>query len=409
MSQWQPYLIAMIVGLLIGIEREKAHPDQDTMGIRTFLLISLLGSLAGGLQTPWLAVVLAVFCMGLILTSYFFQSRMDDKKADLGLTTEFAGALVFCLGYAAHFIPTVAAILGPMVALILFSKTALHRFSHSIKPIELETALLLLLAGVVVINLVPDKAVDPWDVFNPHQFGILILTLATLEFSSYALVKIIGEKKGTLLVGFLGGLVSSTAVLLSSAKQAKRAPESWRTLASSALAAKLAALAELLLIVGLISTDLLLHVLAPILAALLAGGLILFILAWKSNGHDSGLALKSPLDWPGVLRLSLILGAILAALSLAEVWLGNQGTLVLSFVTGLFELHGVSLANATMFSQKQLGLETAKVSILLAAIASLVAKIAISWSIERKAFARTITAAFLPMAAVIVAIAWIQW
>jgi uncharacterized membrane protein (DUF4010 family) len=407
LGHWQAYIIAIVVGLLVGIEREKAHPNKKAMGVRTFLLISLLGAIAGGLQSPWIAALLTVFCLGLILISYFTEASSKTVGVDRGLTTEFAAAIVFCLGFSAHQSPALSAMIGPVVAMILFSKNTLHRLSHAIEPSELETALLLLLGGVVVINLVPDVVIDPWGIFNPKKFGYLILTLATVEFSSYVLTKIIGEKKGFLVVGFLGGLVSSTAVLLSSCRQANKTPLNWRTLVCSSLAAKLAALVELLLIVGLISPGLLLRVVLAVGAGLLFGGLALIIIAWKNEKRGFNLTLKSPLDWRGVWRLSFIFGAILALISLAKLWLGEEATFVVSFLTGLVELHGVSLASATMYSQGQLSVEVASLSILLAVIASLVAKIAISWVVSQTVFARAMTAVLLPMIIVIGLVAWL--
>lgn len=290
--QWQPYLIAVTVGLLIGIEREKSHPSKSSLGIRTFVFIGLLGSVAKGIQKPWLEALAAAFCFGLILISYFNETRDKAKNVDRGLTTEFAAGLVFCLGYAAHELPALTAVIGPAVALILFSKTTLHRFTRSVKPVELETALLLLLGAVVVVNLVPDAVIDPWGIFNPRKFGYIILTLAAFEFSSYAIAKVIGEKKGSLFIGFLGGFVSSTAVLLASAKRAKTYPEEWRSPLCAALAATLAALVELGLIVGLISTSLFLRLL-PSLGAGLLFGTVALIVVWK-RASDS---LRFRIDW----------------------------------------------------------------------------------------------------------------
>lgn len=409
LSFWQPYLISALVGLLVGLEREKAHPAQGTMGVRTFLLMSLLGAAAGAMESEGFQLLIAFFALALVVSSYVLQARRDGKDADLGLTTEFAAGLVFCLGYASHTAPTLAALLGPAVALILFSKTTLHRFSRALQPAELEAALLLLLGGVVVVNLVPDKAIDPWSLFNPRKFGLLILTLATLEFSSYALVKLIGERRGSLLVGFLGGLVSSTAVTVSAARQAKATPGSWRTALASTLAAKLAALSELLLIVGLVSPSLLLGVLPAVLAGLCVGALAVALIArGRHGGEPAPLKLRSPLDWKGVLRLSLILAAILGAISATRAWLGDQGTRALSFLTGLFELHGVSLANATLFAQEALEHEVARDGILLAVLASLVAKVALAWSLERGPYARGLTLAFVPLALAVLAAALLR-
>ncbi len=407
MTYWQPYLIAIVIGLLVGIERERSHPHQKELGVRTFLLISLLGALAGGLQTTWISALVTAFALGLILIAYYTQSRAGAAAADRGLTTEFAAGVVFVLGFAAHEAPVLCAIIGPVVAVILFAKKSLHRFSHALKRSELEAALLLLLAAVVVVNLIPDAAVDPLGVFNPKKFSYLVLTLAILEFSSYVLAKVIDEKKGSLIVGFLGGLVSSTAVFFSSAQRSANAPSSWRSALSASIAAKLASLIELLLIVGLVSAPLLKQLLLPIAAGLVVGLIGLIIFGRTKEQSDSGLNLRSPLDWIGVFRLSVLLALILGVATLAKQWFGDRATLAVSFFTGIFELQGISLANATMFTQGRLTLGVASTSIVLAVIASLSAKIFLSWILSRGAFSRALTGVFTAMVLTVACAAWL--
>jgi uncharacterized membrane protein (DUF4010 family) len=406
-TYWQPYLIAIVIGLLVGIERERTHSHQKELGVRTFLLISLLGAVAGGLQITWISVLVTAFALGLILIAYFTKTHGGIATPDRGLTTEFAAGVVFVLGVAAHEAPALSAIIGPVVALILFAKKSLHRFSHAITRSELEAALLLLLAAVVIINLVPDTVIDPLGVFNPRKFGYLVLTLALLEFSSYVLTKVIDEKKGSLIIGFLGGLVSSTAVFFSSAKRASQVPSSWRFALCTTIAAKLASLIELLLIIGLISGPLLQQLLLPIAAGLVVGSIALAIFSRTPQQSDSELKLRSPLDWIGVFRLSVLLALILGAAALAKQWLGESATLVLSFLTGMVELQGISLANATMFTQGSLSIETARISVVLAVISSLSAKIFLSWIIGRGTFSRALTGVFTTMVLAVGSVAWL--
>lgn len=401
MTDWQPYLISFIIGLLVGIEREKAHPDHKAMGIRTFILISILGAIAGGIDQVWLSILVTAFTFGLILVSYYTQVIKSENGIDRGLTTEFAAGIIFCLSYGSHVYPALSALAGPVIAVILFSKPTLHKFTKSIKNSELEAALLLILGAVVVINLAPDRTIDQWNVFNPRKFGYLILTLGVLEFASYLLVKIIGEKKGSLLIGFLGGLVSSTAVLLSSSRQSKTQPERWRILLATTLAAKVAAFLELLLIIAMISQVLFLKILIPTLIAIIFLLVILFFLAKNEEQQNSELILKSPLDLIGVIRLSILLAVILALGTSAKNLFGEGGTYLVSLLTGLFELHGVSLANATMFSHGELSQEVASKSIIIAMIGSLFTKIGVSWIICKEKFSSILTAIFLVSAILI--------
>ncbi|MFZ3231493.1 MAG: MgtC/SapB family protein [Pseudobdellovibrio sp.] len=408
MNQWKPYLIAVTVGLLVGIEREKSKADQKALGVRTFILLSLLGAIAGDLQTPWLTAILTVFALGLIFSSYVLQFFSKDEAVQLGLTTEFAGGIVYAIGYASHDSPILSATIGPFVALILVSKSAIHRFTHAINPLELKTTITLLLIAVTIVDLAPDTALDPWGLFNPRKFGYLILILATLEFSSYVLLKIIGEKKGSLAVGFLGGLVSSTAVLFSSARQATKNVESWRTLLGSTIAAQLASLTELLLIIFLISPELFLRLAPSVIAGISVGSIALLIILKNTTVQYSELILKSPLDWKGVFRLSFIFTTVLVLISIAKHWFGTDATYALSFLTGLFELQGISLATATLFSHDQLSIQTASTCILIAVAASLVTKIIVSWFFSRNKFAFFLTSIFLPMIGIIVLVGWLS-
>jgi uncharacterized membrane protein (DUF4010 family) len=408
LTELKPYIIALAVGLLVGIERENSKADEKAIGVRTFLLLSLLGAIAGDLQNFWLTAVISIFALGLIVTSYIIQIYSIPVRVQLGLTTEFAAAIVYTVGVAAHTSPILAATIGPLVALILFSKTPLHSFTHDLKPIELKAAITILLIAAVVIELAPNTTIDPWGLLNPRKFGYLILILATLEFSSYILLKVIGEKKGSIVVGFLGGLVSSTAVLISSVRQSIKSAESWRTFICSVLAAQMASLLELLVIVSLISQTLFLKLLPAVAAGIIFCGICLGLMWLKQIPQSSELVLKSPLDWKGVLRLSVIFGILLMLVSLAKNSFGQDAMYSLSFLTGLFELQGISLANATLFSHEQVSLNIASFSILLAVIASLIGKVSVSWFFSRSKFSAVLTLIFLPMISIIILVAWLQ-
>ena len=408
MEQWIPYLIAFVIGLLVGIEREKAHPRDKTMGVRTFILISLSGAVAGGLSHTWFSILVTAFAFTLISISYFNQTAPGTKgdPTERGLTTEFAAGLIFAFGYASHEAPTLAALGGPLVAVILLLKRPLHHFTSALKPLELEAALFIFLGGVIAVGLVPDKTVDPWGVVNPKKFAYLILILAMIEFLSYVITKLIGDKKGSLLAGFLGGFVSSTAVFLSTSKQAKKSPQNWRALLSTAMAAQIASLVQLFFIVGFVSMALLQDILIPAGASVLLASVVLGLMVYKIPPYTSSLELRSPLDWRGVLRLAVILGTILIAISFTQKMLGDQGTKLMAFLTGLFELHGISLATATMFSQEKISQETAHLSMMLAIAASLLAKLGLVWALGRGRFAQVTTLIFIPMIVVLFVLNW---
>ncbi|NJL26229.1 MAG: DUF4010 domain-containing protein [Calothrix sp. SM1_5_4] len=77
-------------------------------------------------------------------------------------------------------------------------------------------------------------------------------------------------------------------------------------------------------------------------------------------------------------------------------------------MTGLFELHGISVAMTTMFTREQLPFTTAFFAILLATMASLIAKIFMLWIAHRGAFSRFMTMAFLLMMIALGLGAWLR-
>ncbi len=387
MHEWQGYIIAAMIGLLVGIERERVHPEEKVMGVRTFLFIALLGALAGDLKIWWFSLILALFVFSLIVVSYFAQT----SKVDKGLTTEFAGGLVFTLGFIAHQAPVLASIIGPIVTLLLLSKKTIHRFVYAIRPVELETALLLLLGGVAIINLVPNKEIDPWGIFNPHSFGLLVLILASFEFISYLLFKVFGQRKGPLIIGLLGGLVSSTAVTLSAAQNAKKNPSLAKNQVVITLVAQLASLVELLLIVFMMAPALITQIGFSVVGAVVTGLISIFIIYRKKSDLNMEFKISSPLDWKGTFRLAILFALILLAISLVKHFWGKTGGMVISFITALFELHGVSLAHTMMFNKNQMSLAEASSNLIFAVVAGLFAKVVIAWIIDRSQFAKTLT------------------
>jgi uncharacterized membrane protein (DUF4010 family) len=75
--------------------------------------------------------------------------------------------------------------------------------------------------------------------------------------------------------------------------------------------------------------------------------------------------------------------------------LGQSAILGFSFMAGLFELQGISLANATLFSHSKLTIEIASQSILFAIVASLTSKVVVSLFFGRNRFSVMMSFIFL--------------
>ena len=101
----RPFLMALAIGLLVGIERERAHAESqvhDPLGSRTFALLALLGAVAADVENAAVAVTLVVFA-GAIVVAGYMRTPIGPRGTGVGATTEVAAMVTFTLGYLARF------------------------------------------------------------------------------------------------------------------------------------------------------------------------------------------------------------------------------------------------------------------------------------------------------------------
>ena len=73
--------------------------------------------------------------------------------------------------------------------------------------------LMLVAAATVVLPLLPDRAIDPWQALNPYKLWTLVVLIMAINAAGYVALRALGPGAGLALAGFVGGFVSSTATL----------------------------------------------------------------------------------------------------------------------------------------------------------------------------------------------------
>src|SRR5262249_13451086 len=216
---------ALLIGALVGIEREKRKSSETEAGIgglRTFVLMALLGAIAGwltnALHMPALLVAVLALVGAAVVAGYVLSARV--RPDSLGLTTESA-ALVVCLlgamttlGYR-----EIAVALSIVTAAVLAYKQPLHGLVAKIDWDDIFAGLRLLIATFIVLPLLPTAAVDPWGALKPYSLWLLVLLISSLSLVGYVGSRWLGEDRGIVIAALTGGLVSSTAVTLPFARQ----------------------------------------------------------------------------------------------------------------------------------------------------------------------------------------------
>jgi uncharacterized membrane protein (DUF4010 family) len=399
----RPFLLALALGLVIGIERERAHAGQkveEPLGSRTFTLLALLGALAAHLESPGVAVVCAVFAAAIVVASYFHSG------AGRGVTTEVAAMATFGLGCLAHSHVLLAAMLGVLVVLVLALKPSIHEFAHEgLRPAEVNAALAFLVIALVVLPLLPNREVDPWKLVNPFGLWLLFVLIAGIGFAGYIAVRALGPARGLAASGFFAGLVSSTAGTLSLSQRAREHPELARDCTSGIVLANVASAVAQVLVVGLTFPDMTTSALGVIGVPIALGAAVsLVLLATRRAGSGGGgtVVLGNPLALRPAATLALAFAAFLVIAKLAERWFGTGGVQVMAALGGSTDVHAVTLAVSALARAGDLPVSSALLAILLAFACNMVVKIGIvAWAGGRALFLRCAPPLLAMMAAAV--------
>ena len=390
-----PFIISLVIGLLIGIERERNIKKRLWVGgIRTFILFALLGTLIAKLDQTHITIITSIFVFAMLILSYFrASSRTTHAKDGVGITTELAAGIVYILGYLTLFEPKLTIALGIIVLAVLFERDALHTFSREkLKAKEIKAAIIILIIALTILPILPAEPIDHYKLINLQKICMLIVVLAGMQFGGYVALRAFGVKLGYLFMGFFGGLVSSTALFATVSKSAKKSSEHIHAHIAACLAAISATLIQSLVIVAFISTALFKIIFIPIILAILASSLIALAFTKKSNGIKLALEqLPNPLDLKSVLKLAFIIFLMYILVALSRQFLGIQAVSIVTFLGGLFETHSVVLANAMLFSNEKLSLSAAADLIYIAVISGFISKYILVWVFARNRFALDIS------------------
>ena len=337
-------LTALGIGLLIGVVRERRHPpDSNTAGTRTHALVAILGFVSWefGLW-PFVATVLVIGA--LVVWGYRISAASDP-----GQTGEVAVLLTLMLAALAHQNPVMSAGLGVLAAVLLYGKAASQRISRVlISERELQDALILAAAALVVMPLLSDQPIDPWGVLQPTTLWRIVVLILAVGMLGHIAQRALGDRWGIPLAGFFAGFASSTAVVASMGQRVRSGQSNALPAAASALLANLASLILFAGVVGTVSPDLLKAMRWPVAFAGLS--LILFVLpGLRRIDRD---ALTSQTGRAFKLSHALVITCLIASMSLLAnglqyLW-GDTGVLIAALCLAWVEVHASAASIAQL-------------------------------------------------------------
>lgn len=376
--------VAIGIGAIIGLEREYSALREGTpgfAGIRTFIFVTVLGFLAAmayHLLSP--AVYLALLAAVTVLTaiSYFITA----SRGDIGATTEFSVLISFFLGTLSFWgLIEVSLMFTVLTVVLLSAKFRLQSIVDQITADELYDFIRFVVIALLVFPFLPDMAYGPGGVLNPREIGWVILLTSGLGFVGYLLMKFLGARRGILLGGLAGGLISSTAVTWVYARKSREHPP----LSGDCAVAILSASSVMILRVQVwtfLFNRTLFQTLTPafgLLFLLLLGATLHFYFRQRQHAPaETSIRTGKPLDLHGALVFGLIYTLVLVIIYWAHTYLGTRGLMMSSAVAGLTDIDAIAISLSKMSGQSVSTAIAAK-AVLIATLVNTAVKMGIGW------------------------------
>jgi uncharacterized membrane protein (DUF4010 family) len=402
------FLTSLAIGLLIGLERER-NPSAKA-GLRTFALVAMFGTLAALLSaklgSPWLLIAGLLGVAGMIIAAYLNKSgeppRQDQgRETDPGTTTVIA--LLLCYGLGAmiwYGLAKLAVMLAIATTALLYFKPELRGLSQRLTRSDLVAVLQFSVLTFIVLPILPDQSYGPYGAFNPHQAWLMVVLISGISLAGYTALHTVGTRYGAPLLGFLGGLVSSTATTLLYARNSRKNPAMLPLAASVIVIATMVVLLRLLAVSAVVAYGML-PALLPMLAGGLLFGLVVALYHWRRMNKATELKIPETAN-PAELHTAIGFGLLYVAVLLVSAWMqdlaGSRGLYAVALVSGLTDVDAITLSSLRLFNLGQLGERQTVVAITLAFLSNIAFKFGMAAFIGGWQLARLVATGFVAMA-----------
>lgn len=421
-------LLSLLIGAAIGLEREsydqfhRAHEKKQpvdkkgSLGVRTFSLITTLGTLSGLLRPDFPDLFMTVNIVFLVLLIAYYITGSIYLK-DNGITTEMAIIFSYLIGvFIALEIFPIQLILAVTVVLILIlsQKDVVRQWINEIQQSEIRAFISYSIIALVILPFLPNQTYALSDLpgfsvlisgynlqaveilkiplFNPYRLWLIVALITGVEVLGYLMSKALGQKKGWLLTSFVAGFVSSTSTTISLAQKSKTIHATNR-LVAAAILANLASFLQLFILIA--STNSLFLVKSTgVISLIVLSSLIATLVFLKQkdrsikelNKAASGFSKISIFSLKSALKFVAIYMIISAVSKIALVIFGQVGFYFTASIAALTGLDAIVLTLSSLVGTT-LSYQAGILTLVLINAVNLVSKSVYTWFSAKREFA----------------------
>jgi len=210
---------------------------------------------------------------------------------------------------------------------------------------------------------------------NPYKLWLLVILISGLSLVGYVAVRWLGTARGTAITGLSGGLVSSTAVSLSFARQSRtdKDPLAGDTFAAAILLAWMVMFVRVVITVTIVYPPLVTRLLIPFAAMAAAAAGLAGARRARPVEASGEVQVKNPFSLTAAVRFGLVFALVLVVVKLTERYAPAEGLYVVAGVAGLTDIDAITLSMAE-FARASGNLATAAAAVAVAALSNTLVK-----------------------------------
>lgn len=384
------------LGALVGLirqwsdqEKHLDRPEIDFGGVRTHTFWGMLGCLGGAVtEGAPLALPVIVLAIAAQQIASRWRSALDGQPGG----TSFAATLLTLLaGTLVAWDQTQAAVLVTTLTMVMLGlKQPIHAWTRHFTAEDLRATLQFVAITGVVLPLVPNRAMGPFQGFNPYSTWLMVVLISGVGFAGYVAMRALGTKSGIVVTSLLGGLASSTATTLAFSRRSREDPALAVDYAFAITTACTVMVPRVLAVIAVLNPELALGAALPLAIMTLPA---LGFAGWYALRPRQSQAVASPAMLnPLSLRTSIkfaVLYALFAWLVKAAThfdW--QQGLLPLSFISGLTDVDAIALSMAETQRTHAVSLDLAVKAVVLGAVANSLLKAGLAMTLGAPALKR---------------------
>jgi len=390
------FILALAIGLLIGRTREPVEGRPPRPGIRDFLIIAMLGAIAGHIGNLMVAFALFAATVGAVLLMRAHHPERTGITTELAAIATFALAALCMTGQHAY-----GAGLGIVLAMILVQRDEIRRFvREEISDAEYIDTLSFLGLIFIIYPLLPDGGYGPFEFFEPRRIWKFVILVSGVSYVGYFLSKFGPAQRAALMTAVVGSLASTTAYTTALSRSVAESPESAVPATRFGLIANSIMFPRMIVIVAPIAGLLAISGI-PAFAAMMLTGFIMAMLVSRAEPTEgtqvSPSTFKNPFSLKPALQFGVVVAIVMLLARAGRHYLGSGGQLVVAAISGLVDVDAISLTLAGSVQSGNTTVENALIGMTLAAGVNAIFKSFVAQSSGQPAFYLRMMAGFAAM------------